>query len=593
MSLRTALLASSNITTDPALRHEAMATRAGILAAIGAGALSQERDIAIFAHKYDPARALAWIREAQRETSADEIFAPGITSPVGVARTVRMWRAFGAYWKCINVRPYAWEPFRQVCEDAWGWRAIRDTRPNAYWQGKPQRGAEGVDDETPGIWRDGRQRDASGELLPRTDWRTAIVDYFHTRRSRDVDDLLDDPTKLTFGQPFPDQDEAIGGPSPLAWLNGGIGHPTGELHPIWLNDDGTVEALDDRLWTFAGSPSLYGATKHVLIPTFWYWELLARRTVPALGGRTILEYLAETPPVEVIRSARRDVLARNSRMAGVHRMNLNDLVGASTRDEATRAAEAVRDADQVDTFIIAGGAVVTTILGAASGPVGLALGGGLTVATRLMVRLFENTSLEGPIHIDVFGRRMPVFEVFEIAASEGDLLGRIREAGVPPGYREVETSSGSTDVSIFAGPETAPPALEVVQLDVLAPTEATVRVIGLVEGDVVRLFNADAQSIEPSATDPGRASFLHLAPGAYEVRVTPLAGPVRARALEVRAGFGNVIVDLSPPPPPAEPFVPPVEPPAKSSRVGRWLAIGALGGVATWAGYQVVTRSRG
>jgi len=467
-------------------RHAALAETGAILAALeqfGGNADAMIRaGVVAFSHLYDGFAAAAWIREAAR-LDADTI---SLMSPEAQrAEVERIWRAFGNYWRCLNVSPYAWKPLRWAFEDALGYYLSSQdrgrqvggatewgdptTRPQTgieeteHFNGLVVRRAERVSDGQMSFerlapcWRVGSGvSHMEGDLEVVTGspddgcrpgaWRRDLMTRWRLGRRA---------TEVRFG--FESDFGDLPGQFPIGVPTGVLrGAPSGEAHRYWLYNDGTVlvHQVAQTPSAFGINPSagwnedasftasqLVGYFLYAVAPTRFYFDLL-RAPRPGLkafpGGPdlSLVDYLAASSPEEIIREVRRDVMVRNNLMKH-HRRIYTDaqLYTAAQLEDQQRRQRAAEDVTgEAQDRQRSASAVMTGVntIARAIGPEAGALAGVGTFIYQVGEALASRVAVSER-RIDIFGRLMPTFERFEITDGRTVLVDTVRAVELPPG----------------------------------------------------------------------------------------------------------------------------------------------------------------
>ncbi len=411
-------------------------------------ALVAARDpgVVTFTHTFDGEKAQGYLSECFRY-SFEEInrMAPQAQCDA----VVEVWRAFAAYWKCLNLRPYGLQKYRRVCAQAWGGPPIgptdesaartvqRDDRPYMNW-------------EWPGQWR-----------------HDAMARYFGNRATSRL---------VIFGSKKDndevDADGQVGCSSSNTAINANCPMP-GEVHRIWMQNNCFVDTT--RLWSpdqvrdggvtdsdntdaddtddgTGDDPSAAtfwnwsaGAWEHsdpvvgqeryfVIPPLLWYWRLLCAPQ-PGLkvtdGGPdvSLVEWLYRLGPTEVIRTAKRDVVVKNALMLSARgRDRLSQILGDAELQEGQLHEQELADVRQIGNVMLGAAGAVLQI----GGPVGL-IGGAVLGIAGAVANFFPDLFAGGEqLTIDLFGRRMTVVEVYA-QQDGGAALGYLESIPDPPG----------------------------------------------------------------------------------------------------------------------------------------------------------------
>lgn len=448
--------------------------------------------VVAFAHLYDGWAAGAMIRRAARPTVAE---IDAMTPAQQRATVAAVWGAFGDYWRALNVSPYAWRRLRWAFEDALGYprssldrdqpllaqnsfgdllpgRPIASAEERAHFDGitsyrvevvqagaAQQRRSGDVGWQTGlACWR-GAERtvEENGETVvyasPDSGCAPGLLRKRLRDRSASAQSIM--PTAVRFGPD--DQTEYEPGIAPIGVPNARstLGN-TGEVHRLWLWNDGTVlanAAMTDpsaagvsagATWNddaaFAASrffSGLYSATA----PTRWYFDLL-RAPVPGLkvvaGGPdvSLVEYLLATSPEEVIREVRRDVLVTNNLLR--HERGITSDAQLFTRaqlDDFERRRVATTGALSEEQARQGTASAVMSGLGTVARAIGPEAGvivGAASFAYQLGDALTQQVVAVSERHTDVFGRLMPAFERFEIADTRTVLVSTVNSMPLPP-----------------------------------------------------------------------------------------------------------------------------------------------------------------
>lgn len=485
-----AIISNLFAVSDDRNKQNTLTSQAAIVAAIqAAGTFNIGANVRL--HWYDPVAATAWLEHARSERFSRATI-NALPAADQNARVVELWTAFGRYWQCLNVSPYGWARFRRLLEALWGypsyavgsdgWKGRLNTpsRNGQYGGAWRQRAHAAI--YTPQVPPDQR-----GSFSPAFG---GLRGRFYTSGGNPEFG----PDDVVFGTPGPYAIENAGNrPSERGVLPNTNFAPTVEVHRVWLQRNGNLiggypRGLDRQYadanglatpwqlgnfhepptnvpgrwddWTVGFAiPSARGEvaivdsridTQWTVPPLCWYWEIL-RAAYPLVTGSgylnaagyssfpeirpvvtaTVLDYLAEQGPEAMIREVMFDVMRRNGAMArenGIVERTLADAAGlaeiARQRDEAAPSTAAAI----VSGIAVAAGGVVGL---AGAGPAGLALGGMVSSAVKLVDAL-DNSAAEVR-RTDVLGRLMPTLDTVAIADGRGDAQDVIGGAGLPSG----------------------------------------------------------------------------------------------------------------------------------------------------------------
>ena len=476
-------------------RHADLSDTSGVLAAMqqfGGNVDAMIRaGVVAFAHFYDGYAAAAWIREAARlDADTIDLMAPDAQR----AEVVRIWQAFANYWRCLNVSPYGWKPFRWAFEDALGYprsaedRGVSNAEVSAGESEAHFKGFKFVRTQrTDGTWFsfEGASWDAGGtETLCEGGPDGRLDQCYQVPRRAARDSAWRRQALAQFGasrfavSQYPWEGTSGVGSRPLGRSRGvpdNANNNTGEIHRLWLWNDAAIGVhpamtnpsaagfAADAPWLLDGLP--YGPLNgrggaaypyrpsgwaeaadiyepFILPPTRWYFDLL-RAPRPGLklrsGGAdvSLVDYLAAKSPEEVIREVRRDVMVTNvlmKRAAGVQ--SDTDLFTRAQIEDQRREAGATTSAldeiraDRQQASTVLG--AVTQTASAINPVLGVVAGIG-SLIYQLGTAAAEKAERQSDRFVDVFGRLMPSFEPFEIEGSRTALVAALTALGLPPG----------------------------------------------------------------------------------------------------------------------------------------------------------------
>lgn len=533
-------------------RENAQLTTREAILGVGDLAAAAARGTYLFAHWLDTDAAYEWLRDARRYSWAEiDAWAPEPATLDAATRqhdeVIRMWRAWGMFWRAMNVSPYGWAKFRERLEVAWG-------APPPVSGGAPNpRNYRGIDvsGENP--------CGQNGNVATRGTWRASIAASAN-QFGPDTHGGHWDACQVLFGTVREWNEDNIGCMSGL-----GCPGPTGEVHRVWMQRDGTLAGgtewkpadlarelattalqfdansipggLRDRgamRWTWqhrltrvCSITSRYGqACKdriYALAPMDWYWRLL-REPVAGLkvGGVgddvSLIDYLLATPAEAILREIARDVVVRNRQMANVHGVSDSRLPGAALREYADRQADAARTSQEIQLVATA----ASTALGRL-GPVATLVGGAASLVTSIVAPLVTPAP-EKPI--DVLGRLMPAFEEFSIFPDRDTFELARRAMGFPDG-RSVEAWDAAVNARraeltamIDPGAGVVTPTIDLAN----APTNAMLRIENMPPYGVVTIDGTDVAARGHWEEGSEGVYVVPVPQGTHAVHVAPQDG---------------------------------------------------------------------
>lgn len=453
--------------TNP-LHHAALATPAQVRARIAtmqvsAGtldSLARMEGTVIRAHLFDLHAASAWISEAARvQGETIDGFLAG-DPDAQRAEVVRVWRAFGNFWRALNANALAWLPLRHAVEDAWGHPR------SAFERGASARPPVSEAEEElhrVGItWRLEELRDGAA-----SEWRTSTNDpgpfegWFRAR--------LRDAMRRRYGQDHSSRrilwgwnrrqlGQGGGGESlhRLRIQSGGIWvHPVMATPAAEWNAEASEIASPRWGWNVPNADLGWREDYRMIVDddgigyalpaSQWYFEIL-KAPRPGLRAReggpelSIIDYIVARGPLEILRETMRDVMTLNLRAMQANGLQREDqLFTEAARREMERSQIArARDLDEVRQDRATASAVMgaATGIAAAVSPVAGVVVGAAALVGQLALSLIRPRRDDSIVELDVFGRMMPTFEAFELTDARSTLQGHLRAMGLPEGASE-------------------------------------------------------------------------------------------------------------------------------------------------------------
>jgi hypothetical protein len=186
-------------------------------------------------HWYDPEAAQAWLDYARSDRFSREAI-NALSSEEQSARVDELWKAFGKYWRCLNVSPYGWARFRRLLESLWGYPSYAIGQDG--WKGKVN--TPYMNGRWGGAWRQRAHAAIYAPPQPQGVYSPAFGgnrSAWYTGR----DNPQFGPTDVVFGTPSPYAIEnAAGRPSEVGSLPNRSFAPTVEVHRVWMQRTGEV-----------------------------------------------------------------------------------------------------------------------------------------------------------------------------------------------------------------------------------------------------------------------------------------------------------------------------------------------------------------
>lgn len=540
--------------------HAALTTREAILNVGDLAAAAANRSTYVFAQWIDTSLAYAWLAEARKYSYAEiDAWAPEPATVEAATRqhdeVIRMWRAFGKFWRGMNVSPYAWRKFRERLQVAWGAppEMVDGTDNPVHFRGIDVRG------ENP-CGRD-------SNVAARGTWRLAIAAAAN-QYGPDTHDGQWDACQVLFGtrQAWREGQDNIGCPSGL-----GCPAPTGEQHRVWMQNDGSIRGgtawapaeiaavtgADRGINTFErdGIPgglldrgafrwdwqarvtvdcnitSPYGTTcpdrVYALAPMAWYWRLLREPVagLRAVGGTTdlsLIDYLIATPAEALLREIARDVVIRNTSMAQEHHVTLERLPGTALEEYARRQEASARTARDIQLVVSS----VSSTIGSLN-PIAALIGGAVSLTSSIVAPLVTRDDTKP---IDVFGRLMPAFEQFAMFGNLSIFENARRNMGYPDGSSaeswaeahaaEHATWSAAITDAIDPNASTVTTTTDLAS----APTNTILRIENMPPAGVVAIDGTDVTARGRWEDDAHTVLVFVVSQGSHAVHVAPPDG---------------------------------------------------------------------
>lgn len=423
-----------------------------------------------FVHTCDPDLGRAWLRAATRRTAGEIAALP----PAEQLRAVtEAWDAFGRAFQAFNLRPYGWARLRQRCEWAWGGVPPGDNprAPSsiAYWQGRLLDESDGPDTAMPGVWG-GTWRD----------WSYRVSGHVGVRNLSRLS-----AAQVIFGGEDDWSIDHVGCvPTDPGQIPDACFAPTGEVHRVWLQGDGSLSGSKDydeaeiaRQFSYGthtgwarfaaedSIPAIGSNRLYFLPPLAWYWHLLfgqvpglrlpgitSREQGQGLGGvpglefrpqvtpddLSLAEYLLALDPLDVVREVCRDVVMRNATMAAKKGIRDASRVRQLIEQAGVELADAEEESNRTFQQITTAGFSIAGTLTAINPFAGL-IAGAVTAAAAVIYKLSDTTTRR----IDVFGRLMPTYEALAYTDDETQFRARLEEIGTPEGYASLAPILGA------------------------------------------------------------------------------------------------------------------------------------------------------
>jgi len=300
----------------------ALTTQDAIVAAIQA-AQSYNIGATVRLQWYDPEAAMDWLAHCRSDRFSRATINT-LPSMEQNARVSELWTSFGNFWRCLNVSPYGWARYRNLCERLWGypshapggdgWKGrINTPYRNGQYGGAWRRRAHAY------IYSPATEPSQFGSYSPafrgsRGVFGSGTRNHFYTGGgNREFG-----PTDVVFGVRESYALENAGNrPGESGVLPNTNFAPTVEVHRIWMQRDGGILGGYDRgldrkcaddsnlsgLWStfnFSGPPannpgrwddwtvgfvvpwvrgevaivSNVVDTQWTVVPLVWYWEML-------------------------------------------------------------------------------------------------------------------------------------------------------------------------------------------------------------------------------------------------------------------------------------------------------------------------------
>jgi hypothetical protein len=513
-----------------------LTTQDAIVAAIQA-AQSYNIGATVRLQWYDPEAATAWLSYCRSGRFSRETI-NALPSLEQNARVSELWTSFGNYWRCLNVSPYGWARFRNLCERLWGYPA--HSAGGDGWKGKintPQRNGQ-----YGGAWRQ-RAHAAIYSPAVAASQAASYSPRFGAHRAQFITSGGNPefgPTDVVFGMRASYALENAGNrPGESGVLPNTNFAPTVEVHRIWMQRDGGImggypRGLDRQYADENGLSSIWHGynfseppannpgrwddwtvgfvhpmvrsevaivdttvdTQWTVPPLLWYWEML-RAEYPLVTGSgyldiagysgfpeiapsvtaSILEYLGSKTPEEIIREVMFDVMQRNAAMArtnGLVATTLGDAAGLAEIDRRRDAAVPSTASMIVSGAVTAVGGVVSL---ATANPAGLAVAGMVSQAVKLVDSLASSSVEER--RTDIFGRLMPVLDTVGIVDSQIDARQVIGAVGRPGRTAQGQSIVELATAAMGNGLTMELPDAVMASLQLSSPTHGIFRIIGM------------------------------------------------------------------------------------------------------------------
>lgn len=311
---------------------------------------------------------------------------------------------------------------------------------------------------------------------------------------------------------------------------------------------------------------------YVVAPLAWYWSIYFQPQ-PEFGGMSFVDWARSMSPSEFIRLQRREATRSNAEMANAWNTTVEGLIGQGAVSAAAEQASAERRRNGTNAILGTGADAVASAIAEAtkSTPyVGL-IAGVASQVVKVVAAIVNRGSENDRLSVDVYGRLMPAFVVFNIYGNKASFDAAIlRQVPAPPSAPTVTAQEGravgtpGATLSVTGAARQGarrPAAVSLTGLRVA--TTAPVQIQGMPWYGGVTIDGARVDGVWRDAAQT--LWEVRATPGNRQVRVTAPDGASRDFAVSVPPsgvlldmGTGSLTPFAAAPPPPLD--APPASP---------------------------------
>lgn len=294
---------------------------------------------------------------------------------------------------------------------------------------------------------------------------------------------------------------------------------------------------------------------YVVAPLAWYWAIYFQPQ-PEFGGLSFVDWARSMSAAEFIRLQRREATRSNAEMANFWNTTVEGLIGQGAVNASMEAANAARRRNNTTTLIGSGTDAVAAAINEAvkETPVIGLIAGVASQVGKVIAEIVSKGSENDKISIDVYGRLMPAFVVFDIYGTKASFDASIlRQVPMPPAAPTntpvvgtvvgdgaprvgVPTSGGRTSTSTSAR---RPASVSLAALR--NATTAPVQIHGMPWYGGVMI---DGVAVDGAWQDSAQTLWqVRAAPGAHTIRVSSPDGTARDFSVTVPAQ--GVLIEMA------------------------------------------------